>query len=272
MDQSVFSMRGSLLLLVLVAFGCSKSKQYDTVRIYGHAGTGLENIASVYHDNTIEAVDLALSMQGCDGVEVDVQLSASGDLWLYHDAKLETETNLNTCIPDLLDEILAGGKYSTIHQEKLARLSEIDTNHLQGKEIVLDLRHYNECVGEFVNVAQIIDRLVDIGFSSPKGFKVLVNISRKEWVQPFIEAGFHTVLSIYSMTEFTYAESVYPEIYGFIMKNSDVTEENVEAIQQTEKKLFIFEVRSPKMTREALRKGPDGILSDDLRTAIIEKY
>jgi glycerophosphoryl diester phosphodiesterase len=272
MDQSEFSMRGSLLLLALVAFGCSKSKQYDTVRIYGHAGTGLENIASVFHDNTIEAVDLALSMQGCNGVEVDVHLSADGDLWLYHDAELESETNLTGCIPDASNAVLSTGKYSSLHQEKIARLSEIDTNHLQGKEIVLDLRHYNECLGEFVNVTQIIDCLVDMGYSSPKGFTVLVNVSRKEWVQAFVDAGFHTVLSIYSMTEFAYVENVYPDIYGFIMKNSDVTEDNVEAIQQTGKKLFIFEVRSPKMTREALRKGPDGILSDDLRTAIIEKY
>lgn len=265
-------MRGSLLFLVLIAFGCTKSKQYDTVRIYGHAGTGLENIASVYHDNTIEAVDLALSMQGCNGVEVDVHLSADGDLWLFHDAQLESETNLSGCIPDASNAVLSTGKYSTLHQEKIARLSDIDTNHLQGKEIVLDLRHYNECAGEFVNVAQIIDRLVDLGYSSPKGFTVLVNVSLKEWIQPFLNAGFNTVLSIYAMSEFTYAESIYPGIYGYIMKNSDVTEENVEAIQQTGKKLFIFEVRSPKMTREAFRKAPDGILSDDLRTAIIEKY
>ncbi len=265
-------MRGSIFFLVLIAFGCSKSKQYDTVRIYGHAGTGLENISSVYHDNTIEAVDLALSMQGCNGVEVDVQLSADGDLWLFHDAQLESETNLTGCIPDAFNAVLSTGKYSTLHQEKIARLSDIDTNHLQGKEIVLDLRHYNECDGEYVNVAQIIDRLVDLGYSSPKGFTVLVNVSLKEWIQPFLNAGFNTVLSIYSMSEFNYAESIYPGIYGYIMKNSDVTEENVEAIQQTGKKLFIFEVRSPKMTREAFRKAPDGILSDDLRTAIIEKY
>jgi glycerophosphoryl diester phosphodiesterase len=265
-------MRGSLVFTLLLCFGCSKSKSYENVRIYGHAATGLENVASVYHDNTIEAVNLALSMQGCDGVEVDVHLSADGDLWLYHDTHLESETNLTGCIPDVSSEVLKTGKYTTLHQERVARLSEIDTNRLQGKELILDLRHYNECLGEFVNVVQIIDRLVDIGYSSALGYTVLVNVSRKEWVEPFIEAGFHTALSIYSMAEFTYAENVYPGIYGYIMKNSDVTAENVRAIQQSGKKLFIFEVRSPKMTRGALRKDPDGILSDDLRTAIIEKY
>jgi hypothetical protein len=185
---------------------------------------------------------------------------------------LESETSLSGCIPDVSSEVLKTGKYSTLHQEKIARLSEIDTNRLQGKELILDLRHYNECFAEFVNVVQIIDRLDDIGFSSAKGYTVFVNVSRKEWVQPFVDAGFHVLLSIYSMAELTYAESVYPGMYGYIMKNSDVTTENVKAIQQSGKKLFIFEVRSPKMTREALRKGPDGILSDDLRTAIIEKY
>jgi len=272
MVQSACNMGGKLVFLLLLCFGCSKSNSYETVRIYGHAGTGLENVASVYHDNTLEAVYLALSMQGCDGVEVDVHLSADGDLWLYHDSKLESETNLSGCIPEAYSEVLKTGKYSTFHQEKIARLAEIDTNHLQGKELVLDLRHYNECIGEFVNVNQIIDRLVDIGYSSAHGFTVLVNVSRNQWVQPFIDAGFHTVLSIYSMSEFSYAENIYPGIYGYIMKNSDVTRENVNAIQQNGKKLFIFEVRSPKMTREAFKKSPDGILSDDLRTAIIEKY
>lgn len=265
-------MRGSLFFIAFIVFGCGKSKNVDTVRILGHAGTGLENVASVYHDNTIESVQLALSMQGCDGVEVDVHLSASGDLWLYHDAKLESETNLTGCIPDLEDEVLSKVKYSTIHQEKLARLSEIDTSYLQGKEIVLDLRHYNECLGEYVNVAQIIDRLVDLGYASALGYKVLVNVSRNEWIQPFIDAHFNVVMSIYSMSEFYTCENTFPDIYGYIMKNNDVTKENVAMVHQIGKKLFIFEVRSPKMTREALRKSPDAILSDDLRTAIIEKY
>ena len=265
-------MRGSLSFLILFIFGCSKSENFENIRLFGHAGTGLENVASVYHDNTIESVQFALSMQGCDGVEVDVHLSASGDLWLYHDAKLETETNLTGCIPDHLDEVLSTGKYSTIHQEKLARLSEIDTTYLQGKEIVLDLRHYNECAGEYVNVAQIIDRLVDLGYASALGYKVLVNVSRNEWIQPFIDANFNVVMSIYSINEFNICENSYPELYGYIMKNNDVTKENVAMVHQSGKKLFIFEVRSPKMTREALRKSPDAILSDDLRTAIIEKY
>ena len=99
-----------------------------------------------------------------------------------------------------------------------------------------------------------------------------MNVSRNEWIQPFIDANFNVVMSIYSMNEFNICENSYPELYGYIMKNNDVTKENVAKVHQSGKKLFIFEVRSPKMTREALRKSPDAILSDDLRTAIIEKY
>jgi glycerophosphoryl diester phosphodiesterase len=265
-------MRGSLFFIALIVFGCNKTENFENIQLFGHAGTGLENVSSVYHDNTLESVLFALSMQGCEGVEVDVHLSASGDLWLFHDAKLETETNLSGCIPDLFDEVLSTGKYSTLHQEKLAKLSDIDTAFLQGKSIVLDLRHYNECVGEYVNVAQIIDRLVDLGYASSSGYNVLVNVSRYEWIQPFIDANFDVVMSIYSMSEFNTCENAYPDLHGYIMKNSDVTKENVATVHQSAKKLFIFEVRSPKMTREALRKSPDAILSDDLRTAIIEKY
>jgi len=45
----------------------------------------------------------------------------------------------------------------------------------------------------------------------------------------------------------------------------------VTKIRQAGKKIYIFEVRSPKGIRSALKKIPDGILTDDIRAAILEK-
>jgi hypothetical protein len=56
-----------------------------------------------------------------------------------------------------------------------------------------------------------------------------------------------------------------------IIKNKGISEDEVQALHDLNKKVYIFDIRAPKETRLAIRKNPDGIVTDDLRTAIIEK-
>jgi hypothetical protein len=56
------------------------------------------------------------------------------------------------------------------------------------------------------------------------------------------------------------------------VRNSKFDREEMAQIQATEKNVVIFEVRSPKGIRSALRKLPDYLITDDLRASIIEKY
>ena len=62
-----------------------KKAQYDR---FGHAGMGMDIAYSIYHDNSEEAIDLALSLPSINGVEMDVRMSKDGTLWLY-DSKME---------------------------------------------------------------------------------------------------------------------------------------------------------------------------------------
>jgi hypothetical protein len=43
-------------------------------------------------------------------------------------------------------------------------------------------------------------------------------------------------------------------------------------LQAAGKKVIIFEVRSPKGIKSALKKHPNYLVTDDLRATIIEKY
>src|SRR5574343_100624 len=165
-------MRFKFLFILLIATACSKSKSFDGIEILGHAATGLENINSPYHDNTKEAVEYALSIEGCDGIEIDVQLSADGELWLFHNTNLELETNTSGCVPNLNFSDLSQTHYTTIGKEKLVRLRDLDTSYFKGKKILLDIRHYNECSNSFVNQNQIIQHLQTIGYSQPSSFEV----------------------------------------------------------------------------------------------------
>lgn len=262
----------TILLVLLVLFSCSKEKGFDNVKVLGHAATGLENLNSVYHDNSKEAVEMALSMQGCEGVEIDIQLSKDGELWLYHDAFLNSETNGNGCISENEASYLDNLNYGSLHKEELIRLSELDLIQFKGKELFLDLRHYNECTSTFVSMTAMIQRLTELGMNNQADITVNCILGNADWIEPFIAAGFKVYYSIYSKSEGEAANADYPLLSGYIIKNKDISKDEVAWIRNTNKKVYIFEVRSPKGIRSAFKKYPDGILTDDLRATLIEKY
>ena len=81
-------MRLISLSLLLMLFSCEKT-EYNEIEIVGHAGMGLDMQNSIYHDNSLEAIQLALSYGGSNGVEVDVQMDNEGCLWLFHDELMD---------------------------------------------------------------------------------------------------------------------------------------------------------------------------------------
>lgn len=255
----------SIFSAIMLLFGCSKKEDFNAVRLISHAGMGLKIQNSIYHDNSREALEMACSMSGCDGVEIDVQLSKDGELWLYHDATLETETNGEGCIPDLTEDQLAQVRFSSVHQESLCRLKDISDESFQGKYIFLDLRHLNHCASAYVSVDTMITRITALQLV-PDKFFVITNY--EQWIEPLQQAGFVVLFQLDS------SEVISPSAEaanGYMIRNSLISIEQVYKIKDAGKKLFIFDVRSPKGIRSALEKQPDGVLSDDIRAAIIEK-
>jgi glycerophosphoryl diester phosphodiesterase len=265
-------MRFNLTILLFILYSCSKSKNFESVQIIGHGGNGLENLNSFYHDNSIEAIEMALPMDGCNGVELDIQLSSDGELWLYHDDFLESETNGQGCINDQTDAYLESISYKSIQKERLAKLSEVDLKLLKNKQLYLDLRHYNFCSKELVNVNQVIQRLQELEFDHLTETELYCVVSNNQWVQPLLIAGFKVMTTIYELEDFEEILQLYPEVSGAVVNNKSVNLEDVKLMEMKGKKVVIFEMRSPKGIRSALKKYPFGIMTDDVRTALMEKY
>ncbi len=267
-------MRGSLIFfgVCMALLSCSKEKNYEDILVIGHGAMGLENLNSFFHDNSLEAYEFALTIDGCNGVELDVQLSKDGKLWFYHDSGLQSETNGGGCIPDRTSAELSDITYSSVHHEKLFSLEQLDTAFLVGKKLFLDLRHYNECQGDYVSLDQVLSQLEYYGLKHPTSFSVHCITGRADWLAPLITAGFKVCFPVYSMEEVAHYQQLYPDLEGFIVKNNNIRGDEVMAIKQSNKKVYIFEVRSPKGIRSAMKKRPDGIITDDIRATLIEKY
>ncbi|MBI2259057.1 MAG: hypothetical protein HYU67_09170 [Flavobacteriia bacterium] len=254
---------------LLLLLSCQKKNEYSSIKIIGHAGNGLENSASFYHDNSKESIELALSYEGCDGVEVDVQLSKNGTTWLYHDTHLESQTKQNGCISTSSDEILNKTYYKSLNKEKLFQLLHISKSSLINKCVFLDLRHYNYCEENYIETALMINQIKNFILYHPNTeINVITNYT--DWLKELKSLDVNIFYSIEN--QFDKSLFDFPEIESCVFKNKQVSKNDIDYCRQKGKKIAIFEVRSPKSIKEALEKYPDYIISDDLKSCIIEKY
>lgn len=254
------------LALLLLLFSCKKEESYQSL-IIGHAGNGMYFKGSVYHDDSKEAVDLALSQNGCSGVEIDVQLSKDGTLWLYHDPYLEAESTLSGCIPNKTDSELALAKYRSFHQENLPKLLDLN---LKNTVVFLDIKHLNSCEDVYVSFGQLTAQIDSFMLKNPT-CTIKVITTNEDWLAPLLAKQY----TLYFETESPEACQNLNAIYGikcFMFKNQFVTKNQIEMLRDQNFETAIFEVRSPKNIRRALEKKADFLISDDVKAAVIERY
>lgn len=257
-----------IALISLVIVACRQKDRYESVELVAHACSGLLISTTPYHDNSLEAFHYAMALKGIDAIEVDIQLSADGTLWLFHDPELNIETNGNGCISNLNDSYISTLNYSTQEKEKLVRLKDLP-EELDEKKLILDLRHRNSCTGE-----QIQDSLVYIALTQvlleKQWDNVILILGNPSWTELFSTLGYEIYVNAYDLEY--YEDLNAPLAAGPCIRSESITKEEVDKIHQDGKKVIIFDVRSPKGIRKALKKHPDLLMVDDPRAAIIEKY
>jgi glycerophosphoryl diester phosphodiesterase len=265
-------MRGNywIISFSLLLVTCRKASDHANTKVLGHAGSGLQTNSALYHDNSLESIQYALDMNGCEGVEIDLQLSASKDLWLFHNPQLAGETGGSGCIRQHTHAQLQELKYKSLHREKLLPLAGLPWERLQQKTLLLDLRHYSECTSEFVPVSEFIAQFAAQPQLSTGGIETMLLLSTDAWVPALENSPFQLIYCGASYEECRQVLAAHP-FDGLMLRSKDITREQVEEMHEIGKKVIIFEVRSAKGARKAFRKAPDYLVTDDLEVTIIEK-
>jgi glycerophosphoryl diester phosphodiesterase len=80
------------------------------VRFLGHKGAGSNNYNDLNMEHSIASIEEALKV--LDGVEVDLQMSLDGTIWMFHDVDI----NASLCTPGAPRSIL------TMHDKEIAEL------------------------------------------------------------------------------------------------------------------------------------------------------
>jgi glycerophosphoryl diester phosphodiesterase len=256
------------LLLICVFFACTKSEQVKNILVFGHAGMGLSMVNSIYHDNSREAISLALNLPTSNGVEVDVRLSADGTLWLYHDEYLEAETNGKGCVSELVDSELSELSYRSVKHEKLVKLIDVLPLLNEGQTLFLDLKPVNSCRNEIDDFEQLMDAFED----QLAGYQTRVKIicSYKFWLNDL--AQHYAVL--YSTDDIEEGKEIVlnePLINGLVVRNAAINTQEVLWVKNHGKEVHLYDIRSLKGIRQAYAKNPTGIFADELRKALTER-
>lgn len=256
----------SLLLLSSLLLACRKQESYPDVQIFGHAGMGMDIGMSAFHDNSLEAIELALSLPSVNGVEVDVRMSADGTLWLYHENTLEAHTDGEGCIFETTDQALEKVRYKSLRHEKLARLDQIWPYVRPQHKVILDLKHWNQCTAGYVDMQLFKEAL----YAIPLEFRgqIILDSSNPNWLAQ-ISQDFKVVFSTVTFEEGLKQLEIVPALAGLMMRSKDITAEQIAYLKTQNKESYLFEMRSSKKQRAALQKQPSAILADDPRGALV---
>lgn len=260
---------GVVWILLFCSFfipqSCNKKESYPEVKIFGHAGMGMDIGMSIFHDNSLEAIQLALALPTIDGVEVDVRMSADGTLWLYHENLLEAHTNGEGCIFETTDLELEQLRYKSLHREKLARLEQV-WPLIGSRQLILDLKHWNACTEGYVDMSRFKEALYDI----PEKYwdQITLDSSNPNWLEALSE-DFSVVFSTVSVEEGVKQLQKVSQLKGLVLRSKDITAEQIVQLKTMDKDCYLFEMRSSKKQRAALQKQPFAILADDPRGALV---
>lgn len=252
----------------LLVFQSCKKEELVKIEVWGHGATGLSR-NDEFPENSLPAIKKAWYHYGVDGIELDIQLSKDGTLWLFHDEFLEAKTTGEGCINSLEDDYLEQVSYRDVQgfyrDVKLIRLDDA-LGHMPMKvQVMLDIKTYNFCTEQSIDESQLFSALEQLDdewgekitfyYVSKRG-DILLELKDRDYKNIFVEKE-------------SYADAIQFALNynfeGIILKSGSVSELEVKEAQDAGLKVMLFEFRSISGVKNAAAKKPDYLLSDHLK-------
>lgn len=251
-------------------------QEQKQIYVIGHGGTGFSDL-SQYPPNSWTSVTEAIDRYGADGVEIDIQMSSDGVLFMYHDQHLDAASFCTGCVNDWPAQALEdcifkprSGKRAeeniTPVERLLARYAAADRRSL----IFLDLKNPLAClsVGSAAHDWYYRTALHEVS-------RLIEKYKAADWV----------LLQSDSRAWLTYTRHRYPEIrvlldyikdtsdilyaaragfYGVAAPGSDLSTAAVNLARKEGLKIQLYGARLQEDMIREMGKLPDYFLSDNI--------
>lgn len=222
-------------------------------------------------ENTLAAFELAVE-QGADGIELDVKLSADGQVVVIHDATVERTTGASGRVKDMaLDDLRAldAGNFFSARfiNEKIPTLEEVFEAVGEKTFINVELTNYNAPRDHLVeSVCMLVKKFglqKNVLFSS----FLASNLSKTRSYLPNVPTGLLALPGIFGAWQrsFGFAFGKYDALHP-PLKN--VTQQHIYFVHRLNRRAHVWTVNDEEDMRCLFKWGVDGIFTDDPQLAV----
>jgi glycerophosphoryl diester phosphodiesterase len=234
--------------------------------IFAHRG------ASAYApENTLAAFELALKQQA-DAIELDVKMSADGQVIVIHDSTVDRTTDGHGKIQDMtlaaLKELDAGSFLSKeFAGEKIPTLGEVFETMGKRTFINIELKNYHargddlvEAVCMLVKKHQMQKRIMFSSFYSS-------TLSKAHRYLPEVPRGLLALngLSGVWARSFGFSFGKYNALHPYL---KDLTQQEVTRVHRLKRRIHVYTVNMEEDMRRLISWDVDGIFTDDPQLAV----
>lgn len=222
-------------------------------------------------ENTLAAFDLAIE-QGADGVELDVKLSADGQVVVIHDATVDRTTGAHGRVKDMtlaeLRSLGAGSFFSEKFQsEKIPTLEEVFETVGKRTFINVELTNYNTPRDHLVeSVCTLVKKF---GLQKSVMFSSFLpgNLANARSYLPDVPTGLlalNGILGLWSRS-FGFAFGKYNALHPHLR---NATQNLIYFTHRLKKRIHVWTVNEEADLRRLFKWGVDGIFTDDPQLAV----
>lgn len=222
-------------------------------------------------ENTIAAFDLALE-QGADAIELDVKLSADGEVVVIHDPTVDRTTGAHGRVKEMaladLRSLDAGSFFSAAYEsERIPTLGEVFEAVGKRTFINVELTNYNTPRDHLVeSVCMLVKKF---GMQKRVLFSSFLpaNLSTARNYLPDVPTGLLAlsgVLGLWSRS-FGFAFGRYEALHPNLR---NATQQQIYFVHRLKKRVHVWTVNEETDLRRLFRWGVDGVFTDDPQLAV----
>jgi len=272
-------------VILFVAYGCQKvdldaidNLSSNKIAVIGHGGIGFESTQNPLPHDSYSSIMKAVEAFGVDGVEMDIQMSADGVIFMYHDNTLETMTDCAGCILYTNSEVLKNCRYRASVRSNLflnEKLSPVEIiferfSKLQVKPtMILDIKEALPNCGDFDfdnYVAQFTDEIIRLIVKYDALDWCIVESEKLKFMTALKEKLPTLKLSFIPNyhTEEEIIDSAERGFYMISSRNDLISKEFSKFIHDNGLRVAIYSVKTKDGSIEAVKKSPDFIYTDNI--------
>lgn len=221
-------------------------------------------------ENTLAAFELALA-QNADAIELDVKLSADGQVVVIHDQTVDRTTGSHGRVKDLslaeLKSLDAGSFFSEKFKgEKIPTLAEVFETVGKRTYVNVELTNYSTPRDQLVETVCMLVKKFGLQnrvmFSSFFGS----NLSKARSYLPEVPRGllaFNGLLGAWARS-FGFAFGKYQALHPYL---KDVTPQQIQRVHRLSRRVHVWTVNAADDMRRLFHWGADAIFTDDPQLA-----